>query len=199
MKRPAIAASGNRPIGIASLPHSKIVGDCHSAKKLRIVLLQPSQIHFRQFNGFHLLRANQFRKLCHLPERNVLEILGPLDFRRRAHSNRPFRPVYFGAWENGIEIKRRRDCIFERDFSQLAIVGEIFVHAHEHFVELLVGELESRNGRSIAQHCFRDGDVRSFLIWKRRCCPFPRTVFVSSSFAHKHSGKSVEESPRLEK
>ena len=78
--------------------------------------------------------------------------------RRRAHPDRTLRAIDFRAGNNGIEVQRRRDCIFELDFPQLSIVREIFVYASEHVVELRVGELEAGDGGGIAQHFFRDGD-----------------------------------------
>src|SRR5579864_7673903 len=76
---------------------------------------------------------------------------------RSAHLKRALGAIDFHAWNDGVEIERRRDAVIQFHFSQGLIFCEILVHAGEHGIELCIGELHSGHGGGGAQHFFGDG------------------------------------------
>ena len=97
VQRSLVFARRDFRISLLRLRPRLVVQERHDVIELRVVTMQPLQIHLGQLERRDFLRSDQFREMADGPESHVLEIRRPAHRRRRAQPERPDRLVHLDA------------------------------------------------------------------------------------------------------
>ena len=109
VQRPAVLPGRDLLVGLLRLLHRQFVGVGDDEVERGVEAAETIEIHARELDRRHLTRLEQLREVRERPERDVFEVGGTAQRRRRARAEWLRRAIEPRARHDRAEVQRRRD------------------------------------------------------------------------------------------
>jgi hypothetical protein len=156
VQRPFVFAAGNFGIGFLGLRAAVVVEKADDVVQLAVVAVQPREVHLGQLERRDLPGSNQLAETPNRPEGDVLEIRRPFHRWGGAEPEGKSCLADFHAWHDRTEMEWRRDVVRDVNLPDVGVLREITIRTGDHFLALVLGQLDARQLQGVRDHFERD-------------------------------------------